>query len=142
MSQPDQQKKNEVIEYLKKVPLVQVASDKAGISRSTYYRWRHDDPQFMQDTDEAIKDGSLLVNDLAEGSLINAIKDQNLGAIIFWLKNRHSSFGNKLELAGKLQVENTNLSPEEETEITRALKMFGYKNGASNPLQAPENNNI
>lgn len=129
MTQQDQQKKDALIECLKKAPIVQVAVDKVGISRSTYYRWRHDDPQFATQVDAAIQEGASLVNDLAESQLINAIKSQNLGALIFWLKNRHKAFSDKLELGGKLEIEKP-LTSEEEENIIRALKMFGYKNDA------------
>lgn len=140
MIQQDQQKKDALIECLKKAPIVQVAVDKIGISRSTYYRWRHDDSQFSTQVDAAIQEGASLVNDLAESQLINAIKSQNLGALIFWLKNRHKAFSDKLELSGKLEIEKP-LTSEEEKNITRALKMFGYKNDEGDHSQPSEKTN-
>ena len=61
----------------------QIASEKSGVGRATYYRWRKDDKEFAKSTDEALLEGSLLVNDMAESKLISAIRDQSLGAIVF-----------------------------------------------------------
>jgi hypothetical protein len=56
---------------------------------------------------------------LAESQLINAIKDQNLTAIIFWLKNHHSSYATKIEVTNKSGSKD--LTPEQEESIKNAL---------------------
>lgn len=81
-----------LLEELKKRPIVQYACEKLGIGRATYYRWRTEDPQFAEKADQALREGSLLVNDMAESQLMSAIRDKNLTAIIFWLKNHHPSY--------------------------------------------------
>jgi len=86
---------------LKKTPIVQVACEKTGISRATYYRWRKDDPEFADNADIAIDEGLNLINDMAESQLISAIKDRNLTGIIFWLKNHHKNYSPKLEVTTK-----------------------------------------
>lgn len=86
---------------LKKTPIVQVACEKTGISRATYYRWRKDDPEFADKADIAIDEGLNLINDMAESQLISAIKDRNLTGIIFWLKNHHKNYSPKLEVTTK-----------------------------------------
>lgn len=87
--------KKKLLEQLKKVPIVQVACERVDISRSTYYRWRSDDSSFAKAADEAIKDGVLLINDLAENQLLMMIRSFNITAIIFWLKNHHKSYKEK-----------------------------------------------
>ena len=37
--------KEQLLEILKKTPIVQIACEKAGVGRATYYRWRKDDPR-------------------------------------------------------------------------------------------------
>lgn len=86
---------------LKKTPIVQVACEKTGVSRATYYRWRKEDPEFADNADIAIDEGLNLINDMAESQLISAIKDRNLTGIIFWLKNHHKNYSPKLEVTAK-----------------------------------------
>ena len=83
-----------VIEQLKKNPLVQIACEKVGVVRATYYRWRKEDSEFASLTDAALLEGRSLVNDLAESQLMSAIKDKNISAIIFWLRNNHPTYAN------------------------------------------------
>ena len=80
-----------LIEQLKKTPIVQVACEKVGVGRATYYRWRKEDEEFAKLADEAISEGNFLVNDMAESQLMSAIRDKNLTAIIFWLKHHPAS---------------------------------------------------
>ena len=119
-----QNKEKEILlERLKKTPIVQIACEKCGVGRATYYRWRKDDPKFANMADEALSEGSLLVNDMAESQLLQAIRNQNLGAIIFWLKHHHPSYANKLEVSGKL-TEEYHLNPEQEKLMIKALTML------------------
>ena len=95
------ERKGLLLMQLKKAPIVQVSCEKTGVSRSTYYRWRKDDPEFAEKADLAIDEGLSLINDMAESQLISAIKDRNLTGIIFWLKNHHKNYSPKLEVTTK-----------------------------------------
>src|SRR3989344_7011466 len=90
--------KEQLLEILKKTPIVQIACEKANISRATYYRWRKNNPKFTQASDQALLDGNLLVNDMAESQMMSAIKDKNMTAIIFWLKHHHAAYATKVEV--------------------------------------------
>ena len=116
-----EQDKALLIEQLKKTPIIQVACEKTGTSRATYYRWRKEDDDFLKDADEAIHYGELLVNDMAESQLLTAIRDQNMSAIVFWLKHHHKAYATKVELSGKIKTEYNQLTPEQQEAITRAL---------------------
>lgn len=87
-----------ILEQLKKIPIIQTACEKVDVSRSTYYRWRKDDPLFAKAADQAIKEGILLINDLAENQLMLAISQTNMTAIIFWLKYHHNSYKDKVQI--------------------------------------------
>ncbi|HRN70497.1 MAG TPA: phBC6A51 family helix-turn-helix protein [Candidatus Woesebacteria bacterium] len=115
--------KQDLLEQLKKTPIVQVACQKINIGRATYYRWRHEDEEFSQKADEAIMEGALLVNDIAESQLMTAIKNQNLTAIIFWLKHHHPNYATKFEVTARLKADNESLTPEQEALVTKALKL-------------------
>lgn len=112
-----------ILEQLKKRPIVQIACEKTGIGRATYYRWRKEDADFAEKADQALQEGSLLVNDMAESQLMSAIRDKNLTAIIFWLKNHHPNYATKVEVTAKLRADSETLTPEQEALVTRALQL-------------------
>lgn len=123
-----------LIEQLRRTPIVQVACEKTGIGRASYYRWRKDDPDFAKACDEAMDEGVGLVSDLAESKLINAIKEQNHGAISFWLRHRHPAYAQKLQIQAKVETE-ASLTPEQEELVRRALHHVA---GALTPAQQPD----
>ena len=112
-----------LIEQLKKTPIIQVSCEKVGIGRATFYRWKQDDQDFATRADEALAEGSSLVNDVAESQLMSAIRDKNLTAIIFWLKHHHPAYATKVEVTARLKADNEVLTPEQEAIVTRALKL-------------------
>lgn len=112
-----------LIEHLRKTPIVQVCCDKVGISRATFYRWKKENKSFAGKVDSAILEGCQLINDFAEGRLIEAIKDQNISAIFYWLNHRHPAYGNKVEISGSIKNTEVKLTPEQEENIRKALAM-------------------
>ncbi len=80
---------------LRKVPIVQVACEKVGISRNTIYRWLKEDKQFAKDFAEAEEAGVEFVNDMSESQLLQLIKDRKFPAIRLWLTNHHKRFATK-----------------------------------------------
>ena len=111
-----------LIENLRKTPIVQFAVERSGISRATYYRWLKQDKEFAQKAQKAIAEGTSLISDLAENQLLSAIKDRNLGAIIFWLRSHRMAYTDKLKVSGNLTAE-TKLSKKKEKDIRRALTL-------------------
>lgn len=109
-----------MLEQLQKTPIVQVCCEKLSISRSTYYRWRDESPEFARQADKALAEGVALINDLTESQLLSAIKNGNISSIFYWLNHRHSAYSNKLELTAK--VEKETLTTEQEELIKQALK--------------------
>ncbi len=126
-----------LLEQLKKTPIVQIACEKSGVSRATYYRWRKDDKPFAQAADTALLDGSLLINDMAESQLMQAIKDRNLTAIIFWLKHHHSDYTTTLKI--KHSIDDEVLTPEQEKLVRKALQLAGGKLASSLIINHNEN---
>lgn len=115
--------KQSLIEQLRKTPIIQIACEKIGIGRATFYRWKKNDENFSNQVYEALLDGNELVNDMAESQLMSAIRDKNLTAIIFWLKNHHQSYANKIEVTAKLKHDDEQLTPEQEALVMKALKL-------------------
>ena len=111
---------------LRKVPIVQVACEKTGLSRNSIYRWKREDREFSEKMDEAIKDGVAFVNDMSESQLLTMIKEKNWSAISFWLKHRNDNYKNKVELSGVVNTINE-LSPEQEKLVKQALNLAGVE---------------
>ena len=84
-----------ILEYLRETPIVQLACEKAGVSRATYYRWRKGSKKFRQESDQALQEGQSAINDLAESQLIKAIERGDLAAIRFWLPSKHNHYKKK-----------------------------------------------
>lgn len=125
MSRNHTKDKKKLVEQLKKMPIVEVACKNLGLPRSTYYRWRQSDSKFAADCDEAIEQSTSMVSDMAESQLISAIRDKNMTAIIFWLKNHHPRYTARLLLEGRIRHETEVLTPEQEDLVMRALTMAG-----------------
>ncbi len=106
-----------------KTPIVQMACEKTGVARSTYYRWKKQNKAFAKEAEEAIVAGELLINDMAEAQLLSAIRDKNLTAIIFWLKHHHHRYATRVEVTAQLKRAPEELTPEQEAVVMKALGM-------------------
>jgi hypothetical protein len=116
--------KEEVVEQLRKIPIIQAAVERCGISRATFYRYKKDDKEFADAVNEAIETGAQLVSDVAESKLISAIKGDNLTATMFWLKNRHQSYSNRLEVNANIKTLREELNPEQQKIVNEALRLL------------------
>ena len=63
-----------------------------------------------------------MMNDLAESQLLKAIKDGNMTAISFWLRSRHSAYGNKMEIVDTTDREE--LTKEQKETVRRVLRAY------------------
>lgn len=114
-------KKKELVEQLRKTPVIEVACKKIGIGRATFYRWKKRDQKFAEEAEFALNEGSQLINDMAESQLITSIKNGNMTGIIFWLKNHHKQYSPKLEVTTKSA--DLPLTEEQKETIRRSLSM-------------------
>ncbi len=124
MSRNQATDKKKLLLRLVKTPIVEVACTQAGVPRSTYYRWRKRDEKFAEACDEALEESTGRINDLAESQLIAAIKDQNMTAIIFWLKHHHNRYATKVEVTARFKQDEA-LTPEQEAIVQTALRLAG-----------------
>lgn len=116
--------KKALIEQLRKSPIVQVACQKVGVSRATYYRWRKDNKKFAEASDRAIAEGIELVNDLAESQLLSAIHQGHMTGLIFWLKHHHKAYETRVNVQGEIKHQSEELT-DEQSEIVRKALQFG-----------------
>lgn len=127
MSRNQDADKKRLLAQLERTPIVEAACKKAGLPRSTYYRWRKDDEEFAEQCDETIDLSVGRINDLAESQLINAIKNQNMTAITFWLKHHHGKYRNRLEIDARIEAVQQELTPEQSEVVARALRLAGLQ---------------
>jgi hypothetical protein len=118
-------KKNKVkdafLEQLRKVPIVQVACEKVGVSRNSVYRWNNEDEEFCKEMETALEEGESLVNDMSENQLLVLIKEKNWHAISFWLRKRNPKFKDRIEVEVAQRQEG--LTPEQEATVRQALRL-------------------
>jgi ACT domain-containing protein len=125
MSRNQTADKNRLLAKLEKTPIIEAACKAVGLPRSTYYRWRKDDEKFADACDETIELSIGRINDLAESQLINAIKEQNMSAITFWLKHHHKAYRSKLQIDARVSSVKQELTPEQAEIVSRALRLAG-----------------
>lgn len=114
--------KANVLEQLKKTPIVQLAVKNAGIGRATYYNWCKKDKKFAQAAQEAMRDGYLFVNDIAESQLFTLIKEKKLEAIRLWLRHHHPTYAEKIEIVGNISHTHK-LTSEQKATMRKALSL-------------------
>jgi hypothetical protein len=112
---------DQFLDELRKVPIVQVACEKTGLSRNSVYRWRKEDKEFLKKMDDALSEGVALVNDMSESQLLTLIKEKNYPAISFWLRHRNDNYKNKLEITTAEDSEE--LTPSQVKIVKQALKL-------------------
>lgn len=125
MSRNQSTDKKRLLAKLEKTPIIEAACKAVGLPRSTYYRWRKDDPDFSEKCDEVIELSVGRINDLAESQLINAIKNQSMSAITFWLRHHHRSYRNRMEVDARINTTQQELTPEQTELVNKALQLAG-----------------
>ena len=121
-----ERQKAELLEQLKKTPVVQTACNKAGVGHSTYYAWRKEDEVFAKAADGAKAQGKFFINDMAESQLIRKIQEGNMTAIIYWLKNNHTDYTDTVRYLHEHEHNHrVELSEKEGEDIANALRNIG-----------------
>ena len=83
---------DKLAEEIEKAPVVQVACDKFGISRNTFYRWMKEDKEFLARINEAVALGTGLVSDVAISNVLSGIKSKDPMYTKYWLSHKHPDF--------------------------------------------------
>ncbi len=113
--------KKSIIDQLKRVPIIQVACERAKVSRATFYRWRTEDKEFRKEVEGALVEGTVFINELSESQIITLIKEKNLPAIRLWLRHNDPKYAERIEIMNRPPEEA--LNPEQEEAVRRALEL-------------------
>lgn len=92
-------KKEMFLEALEKsMGIMSQAAKKVGVDRTTPYKWMREDPDYAEKVKEIIN----VPLDFVEGKLFEAINENNITAIIFYLKTKgkHRGYVERQELVG------------------------------------------
>tara|TARA_R100001143_G_C3245688_1_gene81207 strand:+ start:22 stop:387 length:366 start_codon:yes stop_codon:yes gene_type:complete len=117
MNNKEHTKKKILIEALENsLGIVATACAKSGISRSSYYKWYHEDEEFREKVDEL--DNVKL--DYVETQLFKNIQHEKEKSIIFYLQHR----GHK---RGYIQRQNINLTSNEDNIKKIEIEVFDTK---------------
>jgi len=111
------------IEQIRRMPIIQAVCEKLNVARSTVYRWREDDEEFAKELEEALVEGETLINEMTESRLISLIRDKNWQAISFWLRKRSPKFKDRVEITGKIESPQNELTPEQQAIVIEALRL-------------------
>ena len=114
---------DQFFEELSKVPIVQIACEKTGVSRNSVYRWKKEDKTFSAKMDKALTVGVSFVNDMSESQLLTMIKEKNYSAISFWLRHRNDNYKNKIEVKHGY-VDDIPLTEEQKQIISKTLSIL------------------
>lgn len=90
-----EKEKQVLLEAFKEMPIIRVACKRAGVSRATFYRWKIEDKNFLQQSQEAIQIGMDAINEMSDSQLIALIGEKSLQAIKWWQQNNHERYGAK-----------------------------------------------
>lgn len=82
-----------LLRAVEEVGILEIACKKAGIGRSTVYRWKQSDSDFSSELEDALWRGRHRVTDMAESALIKKIQEGNVQGIVFWLKAHSARYG-------------------------------------------------
>jgi predicted DNA binding protein len=129
------------LDHLRKIPIIQIACEKAVVARATVYRWKKESETFEKDMAEALTEGEALINDMSESQLISLIRDKNYPAISFWLRHRHQKFRDRVEVTANIRSASDELTPEQETIVREALQLSSINQVPTQSNESQKDNN-
>lgn len=115
--------KKNLIEQLKKMPIIQISCERTNVARSSFYRWRAEDKKFAKEVDMAILEGEALITDMSESQLISLIHDRNFQALQLWLRHHHPKYTNKVEVMAQFKDPDERLNLEQKAIVKKALRL-------------------
>lgn len=113
-----------LIEEIQKVPTLEIAAKRAGVDRSTVYRWCESDKEFNKQFRQAHYEGIHRTNDVAESKVIEGIYKDDKFYTSMWLKNRHPAYRQRKVVETE---KSTAPSPEKKQQIQETIGRWSRK---------------
>ena len=114
-----------LLEQLRKTPIIETACQKLNISKMTISRWRKQYPKFAARLEDALLEGRLRINDVAESQILALIAAGKFEPSKFWLMHNNARYAAKLEITDKRP--DRPLSAEQKSIIRKALRLSSLK---------------
>jgi hypothetical protein len=99
MASKQDRTKAALVKRLSEVRIVEIACKSVSISRATYYRWLKEDAGFASDCEDAIRQGTAVICDLAESQIINKIRGGDFKASTYFLEKHHKDYAPQPRIA-------------------------------------------
>lgn len=93
--------KEKVLSALKEVRIVTYACKKAGVSTTSFYRWRKDDAIFDKNCEDARMEGTNLICDMAESVLVNKIRKGDVKTSIYVLEHHRDEYKPRTRISSR-----------------------------------------
>lgn len=124
MAKKKERTKSQLIQRLSEVRIVEIACKSVGISRATYYRWLQEDKMFKLMCEDAIRQGTDTISDLAESQVVTKIKSGDFKASSYWLEHHHRDYRPRPTNPKEERDLFQELTPEELAHIERTIKVL------------------
>lgn len=112
--------KQKLLEILEEAPNLGAALSRVGINRSTFGRWRDDDPNFSINVNHAIERAIEHTADNVELALLASARDGEVAAQKYYLNNNHPRY-----MPRRWEEQKANpLTEERKQQIYRAMKAW------------------
>lgn len=87
------QDKKKFLEILEsETPFISFAAKRAGLDKSTVYRWKKKSRSFEEAIAKAQDKGRSLINDVAESQVVNGVKKGDFKFTRYWLENNNKRY--------------------------------------------------
>jgi hypothetical protein len=124
MAKAQERTKAAIIKRLSEVRIVEIACKSVGISRSTYYRWIQDDETFKLYCEDAIRQGTDTISDLAESQLVSKIKSGDFRAVVYWLEHHSRDYKPRSKYPAEEVDHFKEMSDEEFEFVSRSVEIL------------------
>ncbi len=115
--------KRKILEILEEAPNLGAALSRVGINRSTFSRWREDDPNFSIEVNHAIERAIDHTADNVELALLSSARDGKVPAQKYYLHHNHPRYMPK-----RYETPEANpLTPERIAQIEFAMRAWDSK---------------
>ena len=84
--------KEKFLEILEGTPLISIACRKAGISKTTIYRWRNENRDFADKMDKVLEEGCEAISDRVESVLIKKALSGERWGVQMWLESNRKKY--------------------------------------------------
>ncbi len=117
--------KQKLLEILEEAPNLGAALSRIGINRSTFSRWREDDPNFSLDVNHAVERAIEHTADNVELALLSSVREGKVPAQKYYLHHNHPRYMPK-----RFEEQQANpLTEERKQQIYRAMKAWDDSRG-------------